>query len=59
MMALACQQATWKAMSRGRPPSGAISAGIERVAGLTNARPIPKTITMTKIGSVAVGFVAM
>ena len=50
-----CQVAEYKAISRGRPPSGAMSGGIERIAGRPNARTVPNRAARPKIGTALVG----
>ena len=50
-----CQVAEYRAISRGSPPSGAISGGIDRIAGRPNARTVPNRAASPKIGTALVG----
>ena len=53
-----CHVPEYSAISRGNPLSGAMSGGTARNDGAANARAVPNSTAMVKIGTTDVGFVA-
>ena len=54
-MIAACQVAAYRGISHGSRSAATMSAGSDRDAGATNARPTPRSSTMPKIGPADVG----
>ena len=53
-----CHVPEYRAINRGSPPSGTISGGSERNDGAANARAVPNSAAMAKIGTAEVGSAA-